>query len=516
MGIQFVHVGGYMKVLLINTCSKYVKQKAPLPLGLLSIATYLKENGHDVVIFDRAVEGGSLSKYMRLVQPDIVGLSIPGSMSLDDALKLSKKIKVKGVPVVWGGATASLIPDLVLQSGFVDYVIMGDGELVFLELVKALGAGFPVSGIDGLAYIENGTPVINDVKILADLADLPIIDFTFVDPKKYYFQNRNCKKMLHVYSSKGCSGSCTYCYNTGYAQRKWRARPSEYYISELKYLIENYQIDGVYFVDDLLSSSREYLQEFCENLIRNDLGIYWSCDMRADLCEKEDLKLMYDAGCRWIMFGIESGTPEGQKIIKKNLDLNKTKELMDYLDEIGIFTTVTFVTGFHYQTEKDLKATVKYMLELNAKVKIAGIYGPFPGSEMYRDLVRDKIIKPFNSFEDWSRNANMHTIGNNLSEVPPIELKVIVNYFLFSVFTNKYELDGEQKHFWVKRLVFQVWDMLKRKNLRSWMLIVLSAKEFLEIVYYALMFPRIRKKYGLKLIRKECASSTDHDENNQI
>lgn len=492
-----------MKVLLINTCSKYVKQKAPLPLGLLSIATFLKENGHNVVIFDRAVAGGSIGQYMRSVQPDIVGLSIPGSMSLNDALKLSKKIKQKGVPVVWGGATASLIPELVLKSGLVDYVIMGDGELVFLELVKALENHSSVSEISGLAHIENGALVINEARTLVDLAELPIIDFTFIDPKKYYFQNRNCKKMLHIYSSKGCLGSCTYCYNSGYVQGKWRARPAEHYICELKYLVEHYQIDGVYFVDDLLSNDSEYLRGFCENLIKSDLGIYWSCSMRADLCEKEDLKLMHEAGCRWIMFGIESGTPEGQKIIKKNLDLDKTKELMDYLDEIGIFTTVTFVTGFHYQTEKDLKATVQYMLELNAKVKIAGIYGPFPGSEMYRDLVQNKIIKPFESFQDWIRNANMHTIGNNLSQVPSLELKVIVNYFLFSVFTNKYELNGEQKHFWMKRLFFQVYDMLKRGNLRSLLLIIISAKEFLEIVYYATMFPRIRKKYGLKIICKK-------------
>lgn len=501
-----------MKVLLINTCSKYVKQKAPLPLGLLSIATCLKENGHSVVVFDRAVEGGSLSRYMRLVQPDVVGLSIPGSMSLDDALKLSKRIKKKGVPVVWGGATASLIPDLVLQSGFVDYVIMGDGELVFLELLKTIDAGSSVSGISGLAYIENGLFVINEVVTLTDLAELPIIDFTFVDPRKYYFQNRNCKKMLHVYSSKGCSGSCTYCYNSGYVHGTWRARPPAYYMSELKYLIKHYQIDGVYFVDDLLSTNREHLRGFCENLIENNLGLFWSCSMRVDLCEKEDLKLMYDAGCRWIMFGIESGTPEGQIIIKKNLDLDKTKEVMNYLDEIGIFTTVTFITGFHYQTLDDLKATIKYMLELNANAKIGGIYGPFPGSEMYRDLVQNKIIKPFDSFQDWSRNANMHTIGNNLSEVPSLELKVIVNFFLFSVFTNKDELDGEQKHFWMKRLFFQVSDMLKRGNLRSWMLIAISAKEFLEILYYALMFPKIRKKYGLKLIPKDSASSMEHDD----
>jgi len=491
-----------MKVLLINACSNYVKQKAPLPLGLLSVATMLKQNGHSAAVYDRAVEGSNIKRQLRLHTPGIAGISVPGSMSINDALAMSKQIKKTGIPVVWGGSTASLIPELVLNCGFVDYVIMGDGEPVLLDLINALVNGTSLYEIDGLAFIDNGKPVINKTRAFVDLAGLPVIDFTFVKPEKYFFQNRSCKKMLHIYTSKGCTGLCTYCYNSGYVKGKWRPRPPEHYIEELQFLVKNYQIDGVYIVDDLLSADREYLHGFCENFINSGLHIHWSCDMRTDLCEKADLELMYAAGCRWIMFGIESGTAEGQRIINKNLDLDKTKEIMNFCEEIGIFTTVTFVTGFRYQTEEDLKATVKYILELNAKVKIGGIYGPFPGSEMYRDLVKEKIIKPFDSFEDWSRNANMHTIGNNLSGVPSRELKVIVNYFLFSVFTNKYELDGEKKHLWVKRLLFQINDILRRGNTRSLLLVFISAKEFLEIVFYAVMFPKIRKKYGLYLFKK--------------
>jgi len=274
-------------------------------------------------------------------------------------------------------------------------------------------------------------------------------------------------------------------------------------IEELKYLKENHGVDGVYFVDDLLSPTQEHLEKFCQALIDSDLGLYWSCDMRADLMTKEGIDLMYKAGCRWVMFGIESGTKEGQKQICKNLDLDKVREILDYLDEVGIYSTVTFILGFRYQTKGDLNETVEYMKSINAKSYVVGVYGPFPGSDMYGQMVEEGVIAPFETFDDWSRNANMQTIGNNLSELKPRELRVIINYFLFLIFTAKHELNGEKKHYWVGRLAFQIKDMLARGNLRSFLLVLLSAKEFLEIVFYALAFPGIRKKYGLYLSSKK-------------
>lgn len=304
--------------------------------------------------------------------------------------------------------------------------------------------------------------------------------------------------MLHVYASKGCTGVCTYCYNSGYAKGRWRPRPPEHYISEIKYLKDNYNIDGVYFVDDLLSPNSEYLSGFCNRLIESNLGIYWSCDMRADLCTKEGLQLMHAAGCRWIMFGIESGTDKGQKFIKKELDLKQTKEIMNYCDEIGIFTTTTFITGLPDQTEEDLKESVKYMLELNSKQKIAGIYCPFPNAEMYYDLVKQEKFAVPQSLKEWGNIAVMQTASNdNFSQVPSKELKVILNFFLYSVFTNKYKSEDSEKRLWINRLSFQIKHMLKRGNLRALYLVLISAKEFLEILYYALLFPKIRKKYGL-------------------
>ncbi len=306
-----------MKILLINAGSLQVSQKPALPLGLLSIATYLTNRGHDVQLYDRAVEKGREKKYLDSFSPDIVGISAPSFKCYPDAIKISKIVRKKNVLVAWGGQIPSMIPDIILKSGAADFIVIGEGEITMLALVNSIIEKTSPHKIDGLAFIENGTPIINKNREFADLADLPIIDFKFVNCEKYYDRNIYCERMLHVYLSKGCTGHCTYCYSPSYSKCVWRYRPSEYYLSELSYLVENYKMDGVYFVDDLLSPNKEYLFGLCDKLIQSNLGIYWNCNMRADTCSKEELQKMYDAGCRWIFFGIESGFEQRQKSLKK-------------------------------------------------------------------------------------------------------------------------------------------------------------------------------------------------------
>jgi len=486
-----------MKVLLVNAATKYVKQKAPLPLGLLSVATHLKNNGHEVRIYDRAVEGGGFSKLLSRFSPGLVGISVPGGMSFSDALKLSRAARKQGIPVVWGGPMASLVPELALQSGAVDFVALGDGEKPILALAEALSAGEPVANIPGLALLRGGEPLINKPAVPADLAELPVIDFTFVDPAKYFFKNRSCERMLHVYASKGCTGTCAFCYNSGLAKGCWRQRPLEHVIAELRWLKDHAQIDGVYFVDDLIAPDRETLARFCRALIDAGLAIAWSCDIRADLFEREDFFLMAEAGCRWVMCGIESGTPAGQRQIKKYLDLDKAKDTMRWCGEAGIFTTATFITGLPGQTEEDLKQSIAYMRSLGAKTVIGGIFGPFPETEMTLALVAQGRMRMPATLEEWSSAATMHTLGNNFSLVPSKELQIIVNRFLYLVMFNRYELGGAKKRLWLKRLAFQLRELLSRGNLRSLLLALISAKELLEIFWYALMYPGIVKKYAL-------------------
>jgi len=489
-----------MKVLLINSKALHAKHKAAMPLGLLSIAKYLTDNGHTVKLYDRAVETYGLKKYLDSFCPDFVGISVLSVKRFRDAINLSKTIKARNIPVVWGGQIPSAIPELVLKSGVVDYVVVGEGETTFLELLNAVSEKTPLRDINGLAFLEDGEPVVNKGRAFADLAELPVLDFSFVDPEKYFISYINCKKMLHLYASKGCPCKCYYCYNHCFHKHLWRARPTEYFLSEIKYLVENHGMDGVCFVDDLFGPNQEYVKDVCEKIIQSNINFVWGCNMRSDTCNKEELQLMYKAGCRWILFGIESGSKERQKIIGKNLDLDKTKEVVNYCRKIGIFVSSTFILGYPDETEEELKETIKYMLEINTNTKYPNFIGVLPKSELYEKMVKIGRLEIPRSYMQWEKLKMWDQLGKNYSRIPDKELKVVSACFSWWDLFIKYPNpdDGKESRVIFKRAVLQTLDIFKRGTFYSMRLLIIAAKELIQIFFYAKLFPEIRKKYGLQ------------------
>jgi anaerobic magnesium-protoporphyrin IX monomethyl ester cyclase len=486
-----------MKVLLINSMPDCVKERPVLPLGLLSIATYLSENGHGVRIFDRAVDGSGMKRLIRSFSPDIVGVSVISSKSYADGIKVSKIVQGENIPVVWGGLTPSLIPELAMKSGYVDFVIIGEGEITLLALIDALTKKTPLCEIAGLAYIESGEIRINKEREPADLSRLPVIDFSFVDPRKYIVTNINSKRVLHTYSSKGCCCQCAYCYNPAFSKGVWRARPPEHFLSEIGYLLANFDVDSIYFIDDLLSPNKAHTMNFCREIVDSGLDFTWGCDMRVDTCTKEELRAMFEAGCRWIFFGIESGSEKMQERIKKRLNLEKAKQTIEYCAEIGITTTSSFIVGFPDETQEELKETVEYAQGLSTDVKIAFSFGPIPKSEVFENLLKSNKLTLPDSYEEFSRLKWFDSFGKNYSKVPTIDCKVITSFFMYSIITSKHNVNDSRKRIWITRLFQQATGLLRQGNMKSIILLFRAVQEFLEVLFYATMFPKIRKKYNL-------------------
>lgn len=486
-----------MNILLLNAGSFCVNQTAIMPLGLISVATHLENKGHKVKLIDRAVEKCNIRKQLADFRPDIVGISAITFMSFSDAKKISKQVKQYGIPVVWGGQIPSLVPDLILNSGLVDYVVVGDGEIVMEELLQATAGKRSLRNIDGLVFVEDGQVVFNAEREPVDLAQLPILNFSFVDPEKYIVRNASCIRSLHIYSSKGCPGQCTYCYSSCFSKRKWRARPLAYVLSEIRWLQEHYCVDGVYFADDLISPNSGYLAEFCKSMRESGLNFFWGCNLRADSCTREDLLMLYDAGCRWMFFGIESGSPERQKLIKKRLDLEKAKETVRNCKDIGISASVSFIVGYPDETQEELMQTVRYMAELEADVTAAGIYGVIPQSELFEHLVKTRRLEVPETLREWEKLRWLDKLGKNFSKVPGLHLKVVANRTYYSIIFSKQGKGKQQVHFWFKRLFYQAVGFLKQATPKSVLLFVLSGVEFMKIVFYARCFPWVLKKYGL-------------------
>ena len=138
-----------MKVLFINPSVGYYTRALSNPLGLLSIATHVKNNGHEVKLEDRCVNKSNINKLLDSYKPDIIGVSLMSSRGLIDAEKISKAARARGIPVVWGGQMPSLQMEQVLDLDLVDYISYGEGEETWLEMMNALQSGRTFSEIHG-------------------------------------------------------------------------------------------------------------------------------------------------------------------------------------------------------------------------------------------------------------------------------------------------------------------------------------------------------------------------------
>jgi radical SAM superfamily enzyme YgiQ (UPF0313 family) len=205
-----------MKVLLFNPKATQLnrRKKAPsAPLGLLAIASYIKAKGHTVKVVDLTVKANSIEKCIRTFNPDVVGVSFSATLVGNSTVTISRIAKKYNVPVVWGGHMPSSLPDLCFKEGCVDFIVIGEGEVTFSKLLDTIDAGGVYSDIDGLAYVDKDGMHINKHREFADLNSFPATDWSLVNPEKYCQVYFVCKKMMYLYSSKGCPVNKPLCFS---------------------------------------------------------------------------------------------------------------------------------------------------------------------------------------------------------------------------------------------------------------------------------------------------------------
>ena len=490
-----------MNVLLVNPRTDMSNRAVTLPLGLISIASYLSAHGHRVRLYDRSVENISIAELKRSFTPDIVGVSLISYKSLKDALGVSEYYKARGVPVVWGGPTASVLPEAVFRNACVDAVSIGEGEQTWLELVEAVERGeTDYSAIAGLALRgPDGGTVFTPERPFMDLAVLPDIDWSFVDVEKYYQSSYGCKKMLYLYSAKGCPFSCVFCYNKEFHRCTYRKRPIAPLLREIEYLVKEHGMDGVYFADELWCRNVREMHELCDALSSLQLDFVWGCQTRIGIFEQEDFEYMFRAGCRWVFFGVESGSKRVLELMNKRLNYNKVAPTFSACKKAGIVAIGSFIAGFPGETEDDLRQTVALIERLDTTLINLNFFIVMPGSEIYRRLVAEGRYPEITDLHRLEEEDFMLLLDRNYSEIPARELRVVQSWYMWRSFSSNHVQVGDKKTSFTKKVIA---DALRSVSgggfkdffLSSWY----AAKEFLLIAFYAHAYPGIKKKYGIR------------------
>lgn len=471
-----------------------------LPLGLVSIASYLKAYGHDAKIIECLVESSDVSKALKEYKPDIVGISAISFLSSIEAKRLTELVHSNGIKVVLGGQAATAAPELILKEAKPDFIILGEGEITWLELVNTLESGDEISSVNGIAYIENGEVTYTKQRDVADISQFPDIDWSLINVENYFSSFFGCDKMLYLHASKGCPAQCTFCSNQTFHQHKNRCRKPEQVMRDIDYLYSK-GANGIYFSDELFVPQRELRTKLCEMLIERNYNLTWGCQMRLGVLNEDDVKLMYKAGCRWILFGIESGNPERIKSIRKNIDLSIAKETIEWCEKAGMTVQASFIIGFPEETEEEIRNTVSFAKDLNSSIINVNILVPLPNSEIYEYAYKQKNFK----FPDSIRGLALEVEQNatdkvvvNLSNVDNVDLKVVHNYFHWQSFIGKGTVKDDSYGI-IKKLANDTFNRIFKHGFKGFVYgTYSSAKQFLTVYYYSHFHRKIRKKYGLK------------------
>jgi radical SAM superfamily enzyme YgiQ (UPF0313 family) len=373
------------------------------PLGLMYIASSLRKFGnHDVTIIDPKVEHIPYENMLKMIgdfSADFAGIS-GMTYEADELHKMARIIKQSypGIITVVGGVHASVAPEELIKDDSIDYVISGDGEEAFCKLIDAVNAGQINPGLPGLAFRVNGRPVINE-RIISDtpLDSLPFPAWDLVDLEKYFPKVRQSvihahERYMSIFTSRGCPYQCVYCHPV--FGKKYRTRSAQNVCDEINILYHKYGIRELHVADDTFNLDIPRAEKILDFIIENklDLRISFPNGVRADRLTDRLLNKMKKAGTFMVSYAIETASPRMQKIIKKNVELDKVFDIVKKTDKLGIIANGFFMIGFPGETREEIEMTIRYALKSKFHTASFFVVTPNPGTELY-EMVKDSIGK---------------------------------------------------------------------------------------------------------------------------
>ena len=407
------------KVLLFNPRS--ANSKPRIPNSILSIAAAI-DGIFEYVIVDGNMESAPSDKIFSYLQQGTFkyfGLTCMPGPQLKQAIPISKKIREQfpQIKIIWGGYFPSNQSTVVLNSGYVDFVVNGPGEKCFPNLLKALENKESWEQISNLIY-KKGTQIIKTKKDeLYNQDELPSLPYEklngFYPMQRYLGKTYLGTKTIAYHSSFGCPFTCSFCAVVPIYNARWKGKSASLIYKDVKYLKEQFGGNAIEFHDNNFFVSEKRVVEF-SNLIKNENMIWWG-EGRIDTIDKysdSSLALMREAGCRMIFFGAETGNDA----ILKKMDKGGTQSAAQIrtfaarMARFDIIPEYSFVLGtpadtpeqVMQQIEQDI-AFIKEIKEINPKTEIIiYVYSPVPteGSEMYNKVLETGFRFP-EKLEDW-------------------------------------------------------------------------------------------------------------------
>jgi radical SAM superfamily enzyme YgiQ (UPF0313 family) len=374
-----------------------------VPQGLLSIAAYLVQKGHDVFVYDCLGPGAptDLQKQARAIlsyQPHIIGFSATTS-SFPDAADLARIIKDQfpNAMTVCGGVHVSALEEKLLREyPDFDFLIAGEGEITMSELA----AGFDPAEIKGLIRWHKADVIANDPR--PKIQDLDFLPFPAYEklkgfPRYYHlplFSYINTPGATMI-TSRGCMYQCSYCDRSVF-KRGFRYNSADYIYEHMKHLRKKFGVRHINIYDDLFTTNRQRIVELCEKLSCYPLGINFNCAVRVGYTDDDLLKMLKSAGCLMVSLGIESADPEMLRRHKSDVSLDAVRDTVRRIQKADLRAKGLFMMGLPGETEESIKRTSDFVVSLGLDDMNMAKFTPFTGAPLWNTIKEEGTFN-----EDW-------------------------------------------------------------------------------------------------------------------
>jgi len=360
------------------------------PTELLYVASYLRKYGYDVKAIDGALVKSPNQLFSKIKNPGyfitMVGIF---SYKMDSNFIKMLKEKFPKVPVIVFGQGASFITEDYLNVA--DYVVFGEPEKPILEIIQNK------EEVIGVSYKKKGRVILNKKpNLLKNLDELPYPARDLINNSIY--KHAFMKPYAMVYSSRGCPYNCIFCTSKGYSPF-YRIRSVENIINELKEIYYKYKIKNFGFIDETFTLNKNRIIAICKGLVESGLNMDWIALGRVDKVDEEILRWMKKAGCKIIMYGIESSDQKVLDFLKKDMKVDQIKKAIDLTRKCGIETHGFFIFGSPLDTKQTIVKTIKFAKKLKLDYASFNIFVPYPGTESFMMLEKENQIKT----RDWSK-----------------------------------------------------------------------------------------------------------------
>nr|MQY69885.1 radical SAM protein [Bacillota bacterium] len=367
------------------------------PLGLLYLASYIRKyTDYEIEVLDAIVEElnySGIERRIEEIKPDVVGIQAM-SFTLIDALLCAKVVKrIDGdIPVIFGGPHPTIFPQETINLKEVDYVVVGEGEVIFKELIENVNNPQKLRETRGLVYKEKGRIIDTGTRnFIEDLDSIPFPSRELTPYKKYYSLIAKRSPITTMITSRGCPYRCLFCDRPQLGKR-FRARSAENVVDEMEECLKM-GIKEILIYDDTFTVNRQRVLDICSEILKRRLKIIWDIRARVDNVDREMLQRLKEAGCERIHYGVEASNQRILDILRKEITLEQVKKAFRLTKEAGISTLAYFMFGSPGETEEEIRNSIKLAKELKPDFAHFSITTPFPSTDLYRLGLKEKILK---------------------------------------------------------------------------------------------------------------------------